>query len=239
MSKLFIPAIMTASIALAACTTVVENIPGVYTIDIQQGNIINQEIVDQLRPDMNKRQVLYIMGSPMLRDVFHQKRWEYIFSEQPGGEERLQKRLSLYFEDDKLVGVQGDFRPSNVLVLKPSHEVTIELPERELEKTMSDKVVDLFTFSEQKPPVVVDEIDEAITNTAGDTGPELNNEAETTPMDTSESDSQESMETDDVKANEPTDSEPLEQRLTPATEASSDNNSPTETAEPAAVTATE
>jgi outer membrane protein assembly factor BamE len=114
MSKFLIPSIMATSLALTACTAIVESIPGVYTIDVQQGNIINQEIVDQLRPNMNKRQVLYIMRTPMLRDVFHKKRWEYIFSEQPGGEERLQKRVSLYFKGDALIGVQGDFRPSNV-----------------------------------------------------------------------------------------------------------------------------
>ena len=159
MNRFLIPAITVATLALTACTYIAERIPGVYTIDIQQGNILNQEVVDQLRPNMNKRQVLYILGTPMLRDVFHQKRWDYIFSDQPGGEDRVQKRLSLYFEGDSLIGIQGDFRPSSVPVLRPSHEVTIDIPERQVNKTLSEKVVDLFTFSDTTLPVKAEQVE--------------------------------------------------------------------------------
>ncbi|MGR9052501.1 MAG: outer membrane protein assembly factor BamE, partial [Gammaproteobacteria bacterium] len=70
------------SLLLSGCTTVMENLPGVYKLDIQQGNIIDQEVIDQLRPNMSKRQVLYVIGSPMLIDVFHQQRWDYLYSDQ-------------------------------------------------------------------------------------------------------------------------------------------------------------
>ncbi|MDQ7091147.1 MAG: outer membrane protein assembly factor BamE [Methylococcales bacterium] len=119
------------------------NLPGVYSIDIQQGNRVSQEMINQLKPRMNKRQVRYIMGSPMLIDVFHKKRWDYLYSNQPGGELREQTRISLYFEGDILVGVQGDFKPTaNTKII--SKEVTVEVPKRELEKTMSEKIKGLF-----------------------------------------------------------------------------------------------
>ena len=153
MRKFFFPAITLVCMVFAGCTTILESIPGIYKIDVQQGNIIDKETVDQLRPNMNKRQVLFIMGTPMLRDVFHQKRWDYIYSEQLGGEARVQKRLSLYFEGDTLTGVQGDFRPSSLPVLKPSNEVTIELPERSVEKTFSEKIVDMFSFGGPEPAI--------------------------------------------------------------------------------------
>ncbi len=108
---------VTASLTLSSCTTILTNLPGVYTIDVQQGNIVDQSMIDQLRPEMNKRQVLYIMGSPMLIDFFHQKRWDYLYSAQTGGGDRQQKRISLYFDKDQLVGVQGDFKPSAVPVI--------------------------------------------------------------------------------------------------------------------------
>ena len=117
-----------------------DNIPGVYSIDIEQGNIINQDMIDQLRPKMTKRQVLYIMGSSMLVDVFHQKRWDYLYSEQPGGEPRRQKRLSLFFDGDELIGVQGDFRPSSLPVMTKSYDTTIEVPKRDLDKTLWGKM---------------------------------------------------------------------------------------------------
>lgn len=136
---------MAGIVGLAGCSTVLNNLPGVYSLDIQQGNVINQEMVDQLRPGMTKRQVLYIMGSPMLVDVFHQKRWDYLYSEQPGGGVRVQKRLSLYFNEDELIGVQGDFRPSSLPVVAESKESTIEIPERDLEKTLWEKITGLFS----------------------------------------------------------------------------------------------
>lgn len=208
MSKILILVVIATSFALNACTAIVENIPGTYSIDIQQGNIFNQEIVDQLRPDMNKRQILYIMGTPMLRDIFHQKRWEYIYFEQLGGQQGLQKRLSLYFEDDKLIGVQGDFRPSSISVLRSSKEVTIELPQRQLKQTISDKIVEMFTFGDYEPPVIM--LKTGLMNakldghqqdnaTEAELGQQIQAEIPKIPMDTSETDAQDS--TDSINSN--------------------------------------
>jgi len=129
---------------LTACSTIAQHFPGVYAIDVQQGNIIDQDMINQLRPNMTKRQVLYIMGSPMLTDVFHQKRWDYIYSEQLGKEARMQKRMSLFFDGDNLAGVQGDFKPSSLPVTALSKDVTVEVPPRNLDKTLAEKLKGLF-----------------------------------------------------------------------------------------------
>jgi outer membrane protein assembly factor BamE len=86
--------------------------PGVYKISIPQGNIITQDMVDQLRPGMTKRQVIFVMGTPLVRDPYHQDRWDYVYNFQPGGGERGQERLSVVFEDDQLVSISGDFEPT-------------------------------------------------------------------------------------------------------------------------------
>ncbi len=86
--------------------------PGVYRIDIPQGNIITQDMVDQLRPGLNKRQVNFILGTPLIRDTFDQDRWDYVYSYQPGGGERVQERLVVFFEDGALVRFDGDFTQS-------------------------------------------------------------------------------------------------------------------------------
>ena len=86
--------------------------PGVYKISIPQGNIITQDMVDQLRPGMTKRQVIFVMGTPLVRDPYHQDRWDYVYNFQPGGGERGQERLSVVFEYDQLVSLSGDFEPT-------------------------------------------------------------------------------------------------------------------------------
>ena len=97
----------TGLIALAGCS-----FPGVYKIDIQQGNVVTQDMIDQLRPGMTRRQVRFIMGNPLITDTFHANRWDYLYSIQPGGGERLQERVSLVFDgNDQLSGLSGDFMP--------------------------------------------------------------------------------------------------------------------------------
>jgi outer membrane protein assembly factor BamE len=135
-----------ASLTLTSCTTILTNLPGVYTVDVQQGNIVDQSMIDQLRPSMNKRQVLYIMGSAMLVDFFHKNRWDYLYSAQVAGGDRQQKRISLFFDNDQLIGVQGDFKPSEVPVVKTSEETTVEVPKRDLEKTLWEMITGLFGY---------------------------------------------------------------------------------------------
>ncbi|WP_260959901.1 outer membrane protein assembly factor BamE [Pseudomonas citri] len=94
-------------LALAGCS-----FPGVYKIDIQQGNVVTQDMIDQLRPGMTRRQVRFIMGNPLLADTFHADRWDYLYSLQPGGGERQQERISVIFNaNDQLVSLSGDFMP--------------------------------------------------------------------------------------------------------------------------------
>lgn len=97
----------TAVLALAGCS-----VPGVYKLDIQQGNVITQDMVDQLRPGMTAQQVRFIMGTPLISDTFNPQRWDYLYSLEPGRQQRRQERLTLLFDEQgRLSGLQGDFRP--------------------------------------------------------------------------------------------------------------------------------
>lgn len=137
---------VSASLTLTACSTVLSYLP-VYTIDIQQGNIVDQTMVDQLRPKMTKRQVLYILGSPMLTDVFHQKRWDYLYSEQRSGKEREQKKITLFFDDaEQISGIQGDFKPGQAPQFKTTVETTVDVPKRDIEKTLWEKIIGVFGY---------------------------------------------------------------------------------------------
>lgn len=86
--------------------------PGVYRIPVMQGNIIDQKKVDQLKVGMTKRQVQFVMGTPLLTDVFHDDRWDYVYQLRRGNDLLRDKRFTLFFEDDKLVRYEGDYEPN-------------------------------------------------------------------------------------------------------------------------------
>lgn len=127
---------------LTGCS--LEWLPFVYRLDIHQGNVVSQEMVDQLRPGMTKRQVAFIMGTPLLKDPFHDERWDYLYSNQPGGEPRVQKTVTLVFANDELSGLQGDFRPGNLPSIEMAKDTTVDIPRIEREKTLWEKITGLF-----------------------------------------------------------------------------------------------
>lgn len=88
----------------------VPQIPGVkpYRIEIQQGNYVSQDMVAQLKPGMSKEQVRLVLGTPLLTDVFHADRWDYVYWRERQGEKREQRKLTVFFEDGKLTRLDGD-----------------------------------------------------------------------------------------------------------------------------------
>jgi outer membrane protein assembly factor BamE len=104
--------LLISALLISACSIPRLQFPGVYKIDIEQGNIITQEMIDQLRPGMTKRQVIFVMGTPLVRDPFHQDRWDYVYNYQPGGGIRGQERVTMFFENDLLTHFTGDFKPT-------------------------------------------------------------------------------------------------------------------------------
>ncbi|MBV1909999.1 MAG: outer membrane protein assembly factor BamE [Kangiellaceae bacterium] len=89
----------------------------VYTLDIQQGNILDQKEIDKLRPGLSKNQVLFVLGGPVVDDSFSDDHWIYLYSytNEKRGVDRS-KRLDLYFTDDKLISAEGDYELSEELV---------------------------------------------------------------------------------------------------------------------------
>lgn len=113
--------LLASVLALAGCGAEgSRKLPGVYRIDIQQGNIIEQEMLDRLQPGMDKDQVRFIMGTPAVEDPFHEDRWDYLFTYSKGGARREQRHVILYFENDKLTHVGGDVVPGERRALEPS-----------------------------------------------------------------------------------------------------------------------
>ena len=141
--------LLTALVLLSACSTLAVSVPFVYKIDIDQGNVIDQDMVNQLRPNMTKRQVIYVLGSPLLTDPFSNNRWDYIYSVQPGGKDRLQDRIALYFAGDNLIHVEGNLTPDLNPAPPPPTETTIDAPKRDLKRTLYQMITELFSVVER------------------------------------------------------------------------------------------
>lgn len=94
---------------LSGCSSV-PRIVNEYKIDVQQGNVLTQEMVSQLKPGLTKDQVRFILGTPVLADVFHSNRWDYVYRLQKGntGEVEIRKFTAFFDANDKLVRVAGD-----------------------------------------------------------------------------------------------------------------------------------
>ncbi len=100
-------------LAMVGCSRTYDgkwNPPLLYKIDIQQGNVVSQAMLDKLKPGLDKQQVRFIIGSPILVSPFDTERWDYLYSYQVRGGIRRQRHISLQFEDGKLAGISGDVR---------------------------------------------------------------------------------------------------------------------------------
>ena len=103
-----------ALFALAGCKSVeVPKVPGVtpYRMVIQQGNYISQEMVEQLKPGMSKEQVRFVLGTPLVADIFHADRWDYVYYRELANGKKEQRNLAVMFEGNKLTRVVGDLMP--------------------------------------------------------------------------------------------------------------------------------
>jgi outer membrane protein assembly factor BamE len=80
-----------------------------YRMEIQQGNYVTQEMATQLKPGLTRDQVRFLMGTPLVSDIFHEDRWDYVFVRQRANSTDVeQRRIAVFFEDGKLKRVDGD-----------------------------------------------------------------------------------------------------------------------------------
>lgn len=87
------------------------SLPLVYEVPVQQGNILTEDMIAELEPGMSRRQVEFVLGTPALRDPFREDRWDYLHTEKAGGG-GTPDRLTVFFEGDRLVRLEGNLAPS-------------------------------------------------------------------------------------------------------------------------------
>lgn len=82
--------------------------PGVHKIYVQQGHVLNQDMIDDLEVGMTKSQVRFVLGTPLLADTFNDDRWDYHYSLRRGDETLRERAMTVYFEDNKMTHFTGD-----------------------------------------------------------------------------------------------------------------------------------
>lgn len=88
--------------------------PGVHKVDIQQGNLIDQDMVNQLELGMTKSQVRFVLGNPLVADTFDQTRWDYIYRRVSSLGVYSEKGMTVHFDNQGLLEeVEGDFSLNN------------------------------------------------------------------------------------------------------------------------------
>ena len=90
------------SLILLAVTTAGCSVPSVYKIDVQQGNIFENESIDQLQIGMNRKQVHFVLGSPVIESVFDPGYETYIYTVQISGGEIYRQNITLFYKNDIL-----------------------------------------------------------------------------------------------------------------------------------------
>lgn len=113
--------VLLAAVLLAGCSSA--DIPGVYRIDIQQGNVVTQDMLARLEPGMSRRQVRFILGTPLLVDTFNESRWDYIYSFKSGTGRPEQRAISVHFDNERLTRLEGDISASaNIAPAQPRRQ---------------------------------------------------------------------------------------------------------------------
>jgi outer membrane protein assembly factor BamE len=85
----------------------------VYRMEIQQGNYVSQEAAKQLKLGMTKDQVRFVLGTPLLADLFHEDRWDYVYWRQRANSRAVEdRRFTLFFREGALNRIEGDVIPT-------------------------------------------------------------------------------------------------------------------------------
>lgn len=138
---------------------------GQHRVGVQQGNTLTEESIRNLRVDMDYKQVLFLLGSPLVTDPFHPNRWDYpLFVEATETGKRSQLDvLSLYFKDGRLkevrrlvridpevasiessgeIDVEAEwFEPGDALIVEETDEAEIPSPDAPAPEMLEDEVV--------------------------------------------------------------------------------------------------
>ena len=87
------------------------SIPKIFQVVVSQGNLVDQEMLDKLEVGMTESQVKFVMGTPLISDTFYPQRWDYFTSVTQGDKTYTNQKITLFFENNKLLRWEGKIEP--------------------------------------------------------------------------------------------------------------------------------
>ncbi|HEY0665541.1 MAG TPA: outer membrane protein assembly factor BamE [Gallionella sp.] len=109
-TKIVLFSLLMLTALVSACTP--------YKMEIRQGNYVTPEMREKLKLGMSKTQVRYVLGTPMINDVFHENRWDYLYSLEQDRKLVERQGMTLYFEGDVLTRIV-DADPASLIAPAP------------------------------------------------------------------------------------------------------------------------
>jgi outer membrane protein assembly factor BamE len=110
--------IILLSLLLASCSNFYIPLLTPYKMDIRQGNYVTPDMREKLKIGMTKAQVKYVLGTPMINDVFHGNRWDYAYRLERNGKVIEKQDMTLYFEGDNLARIVDGSEPEKTAPAK-------------------------------------------------------------------------------------------------------------------------
>jgi outer membrane protein assembly factor BamE len=115
--RLLLPIALLLAVLIGGCSNLL------YKPEVQQGVLLSTEMLEKLKPDLTKRQVRLLLGTPSVSDAFHPERWDYVYYVGKAGAKVHPQRLTLYFRNDSLARAEGDLAPA--ALVKPAVNDTV------------------------------------------------------------------------------------------------------------------
>jgi outer membrane protein assembly factor BamE len=131
-----------------------------YRPDIQQGNFISEEMLSQLKVDMTRDQVRFILGTPLLNDIFHADRWDYPFRLARGNGETIDSTVVVYFKEGKVERFEGGNLPTEkeyiALIAGPAKNAKDALKDQDKQKVRPGTQNPLPAGTDKPAPSAID-----------------------------------------------------------------------------------
>jgi outer membrane protein assembly factor BamE len=108
--KSFLVVVLVVSTLIVATSC---KVPGMHRPSLQQGNLLTQDMVNELEPGMTKEQVEFVLGRPVHLNTFNIDHWDYVYTFEDRRGNTTRRHLSVKFENDVLVEIGGDYKPSD------------------------------------------------------------------------------------------------------------------------------
>jgi outer membrane protein assembly factor BamE len=78
----------------------------IHKPDVQQGNVLVPDMLAQLHKGLSKKQVRFLMGTPMISDPFHPDRWDYVYLLKAQDKAPVEQRVTVFFDNDAVTRLE-------------------------------------------------------------------------------------------------------------------------------------